>query len=209
MRAGTVADEPKQETEEAKGDLFEMRRLESLSNTIFGVAMTLLAYDAPKAGHFAGPPAWSDLYHAYAGRLSGLVLSFIIAGMFWFSHHRRLARQPYGSPWVVILNLLFLLTIILLPVINGLYSNFGMNGAVAVVYGLHLTAIASLNALLWWLATRGSVHYEFAGSLFPLLAIVLGTIVALFAPQDAQYFWYLAFGGFAVRQFLRSRGTHG
>jgi hypothetical protein len=30
-------------------DHFEMRRLESLSNTIFGVAMTLLAYDLPKA----------------------------------------------------------------------------------------------------------------------------------------------------------------
>jgi hypothetical protein len=29
--------------------LFEMRRLEMLSNTIFGVAMTLLAYDLPKA----------------------------------------------------------------------------------------------------------------------------------------------------------------
>jgi len=27
--------------------LFEMRRLEALSNTIFGVAMTLLAYDLP------------------------------------------------------------------------------------------------------------------------------------------------------------------
>jgi hypothetical protein len=31
----------------ANFDLFEMRRLESLSNTIFGVAMTLLAYDLP------------------------------------------------------------------------------------------------------------------------------------------------------------------
>ena len=47
---------------EADCDLFEMRRMESLSNTIFGVAMTLLAYDAPKAGHFDGPPDWSDLY---------------------------------------------------------------------------------------------------------------------------------------------------
>jgi hypothetical protein len=58
-----------------KSDLFEMRRLESLSNTIFGVAMTLLAYDLPKAGQFQGPPDWADLYHAYAGRLSGLALS--------------------------------------------------------------------------------------------------------------------------------------
>ena len=30
-------------------DHFEMRRLEALSNTIFGVAMTLLAYNFPKA----------------------------------------------------------------------------------------------------------------------------------------------------------------
>ena len=190
---------------EAKGDLFEMRRLESLSNTIFGVAMTLLAYDAPKAGQFAGPPNWSDLYHAYAGRLSGVVLSFIIAGVFWFSHHRRLARQPYGSRTVTLLNLIFLLTIILLPVTNGLYGTYGMSGAVAVVYGIHLTFIASLNALLWWFATRGSLHYEFAGSLFPVLMIVAGTIVAWFAPQDAQYFWYLAFGGLLMRRIFRGK----
>jgi uncharacterized membrane protein len=199
-----VADEQQRQTE-ADDDLFEMRRLESLSNTIFGVAMTLLAYDAPKAGHFAGPPDWSDLYHAYQGRLSGLALSFIIAGVFWFSHHRRLARQPYGSRLVVILNLLFLLSIILLPVTNGLYGNFGMSGAVAVVFGAHLTVIASLNALLWWLATRGSVHFELAGALFAVLVILPGTIVAWFAPQDAQYFWYLAFGGLLMRRFFRGR----
>ena len=64
---------------------FEMRRLESLSNTIFGVAMTLLAYDLPKSGQFASAPDWADLYHLYAGRLSALVLSFIIAGLFWFT----------------------------------------------------------------------------------------------------------------------------
>lgn len=96
---------------ESNSDHFEMRRLESLSNTIFGVAMTLLAYDLPKAG-FERLPSWTDLYHLYAARLSGLVLSFIIAGIFWFGHHRRLARQPYGSRNVVFLNLLFLLSII-------------------------------------------------------------------------------------------------
>ena len=197
-----MADEAQNQTE-AKGDLFEMRRLESLSNTIFGVAMTLLAYDAPKAGQFAGPPDFSDLYHAYAGRISGLMLSFIIAGVFWFSHHRRLARQPFGSRAVVILNLIFLLTIILLPVTNGLYGTYGMSGAVAVVYGIHLTAIASLNALLWWFATRGSLHFELAGSLYSVAMIVLGTIVAWFAPFDAQYFWYLAFGGILMRRLFR------
>jgi hypothetical protein len=41
---------------ELKPDQFEMRRLESLSNTIFGVAMTLLAYDLPKAAVFTSAP---------------------------------------------------------------------------------------------------------------------------------------------------------
>ena len=34
-------------------DHFEMRRLESLSSTIFRVAMTLLAYDLPRAAQFS------------------------------------------------------------------------------------------------------------------------------------------------------------
>ena len=185
-----------------------MRRLESLSNTIFGVAMTLLAYDLPKTGQFAQLPGWADLYHAYAGRLSGLALSFIIAGVFWFSHHRRLARQPMCGRGVVMLNLIFLLSIILLPVSNGLYGNYGMSGAVSVLYGLHLTVIAALNAWLWWLATR-RLYPDFAAAFFPVLMLLPGTIVAAFAPQYAQYFWYLAFGSLLVRRLLRDETTQG
>ena len=100
--------------------LFEMRRLEALSNTIFGVAMTLLAYDLPKASTFTTAPVWIDLVRAYAQPLIALMISFIVAGLFWFSHHRRLAVAPEGSRSEVFLNLIFLLLIILLPVTNGL-----------------------------------------------------------------------------------------
>jgi hypothetical protein len=70
------------ESDQVESDLFEMRRLESLSNTIFGVAMTLLAYGLPQAAHFEHMPDWADLYQAYSGRLGGMMLSFIIAGLF-------------------------------------------------------------------------------------------------------------------------------
>ena len=196
-------------------DHFEMRRLESLSNTIFGVAMTLLAYDLPKAGEFKNLPGWTDpagdlikslpdwtdLYHLYSGRLAGLVLSFIIAGLFWLSHHRRLARYPHGSRGVVILNLFFLLSIILLPVTNGLYGSYRLSSAVAVLYGLHLTTIASLNAALWWFATRdGKRHPEFWAAVFPIMVFLPCTGVALYAPQYVTYFWFIAFGGLLVRR---------
>jgi uncharacterized membrane protein len=190
---------------EIKPDQFEMRRLESLSNTIFGVAMTLLAYGLPNAAHFYAAPNWNDLYHAYAGRLTGMMMSFIIAGVYWFSHQRRLARQPLGGRGEVMLNLLFLLSIILLPVTNGLYGTYAITGAVSVLYGLHLIVIAGLNALLWRMATSSEpgLHPEFAASVFPLLVFVPGTIVAAFAPRYAIFFWLLGFGGLLVRRFFR------
>ena len=140
--------------------LFEMRRLEALSNTIFGVAMTLLAYDLPKASRFANAPDWMDLVGAYAQPVIALMISFIVAGVFWLSHHRRLAFAPEGSRGVVFLNLIFLLSIVMLPVTNGLYGVYRLDSVVAVSYGFHLTVIASLNALLWFLALRGRRNPE-------------------------------------------------
>ena len=85
------------------------------------------------------------------------------------------------------LNLLFLLSIILLPVTNGLYGNYGMSGAVAVLYGLHLTAIAGLNALLWRLALGSGYHPELLAASFPVLVFIPGTIVAAFEPRYATF----------------------
>jgi uncharacterized membrane protein len=189
-------------------ELFEMRRLEMLSNTIFGVAMTLLAYDLPKAGAFANLPNWTDLFHLYIAKLSALVLSFIIAGLFWFSHHRRLARQPEAGKGIVILNLLFLLSIILLPVTNGLYGNYRLAPTVAMLYGIHLSIIAGLNALLWWLCRPHNWH-EVAGAIFPVLVFVPGTVIAAFFPQYVQYFWGLAFLALVVRRFTAPKGEEG
>src|ERR1700687_545332 len=129
-----------------------MRRLEALSNTIFGVAMTLLAYDLPKASRFANAPAWMELVDAYAQPVIALMISFIVAGVFWLSHHRRLTFAPEGSRGEVFLNLIFLLSIVMLPVTNGLYGVYRLHNVVAVKYGLHLTTISRLSTLLCGLA---------------------------------------------------------
>jgi len=174
--------------------LFEMRRLEMLSNTIFGVAMTLLAYDLPKASSFKQAPSWIDVLNVYAQPVIALMISFIVAGLFWFSHHRRLSVAPEASRGIVFLNLFFLLAIIILPVTNGLYGSYRLDGVVAVIYGFHLLVIASLNAVLWVLALRGrSDPHLMATALFPVFVFVLGTAVALLAPRIAQFVWCLAF----------------
>src|SRR6188474_3533721 len=129
-----------------------MRLLWRLCNTFFGVAMTLVAYDLPKASSITSSPGWIDLLNVYAQPVIALMISFIVAGMFWFSHHRRLAVAPEGSRGEVFLNLIFLMSIIILPVTNGLYGVYRLDSIVAVIYGVHLTFVATLNALLWLLA---------------------------------------------------------
>ena len=166
-----------------------------LSNTIFGVAMTLLAYDLPKAGSFKSAPRWIDILNVYAQPVIALAISFVVAGLFWFSHHRRLAVAPEASRGVVFLNLLFLLSIIILPVTNGLYGSYRLDGVIAVIYGIHLLTIATLNGLLWILALRGRSEPQLmATALFPILVFVIATAVALVSPQISQFTWCLAFG---------------
>jgi uncharacterized membrane protein len=132
--------------------LFDMRRLEALSNTVFGVAMTLLAYDIPKGQVFTVAPNWTAIWHAYSSHLSTLLLSFGVAGIFWFSHQRRLAYAPEASRLAVIVNLLFLLSIILLPVTTRLYGTYPDAGDIIALYGLHLMLISAINVLLWFIA---------------------------------------------------------
>jgi uncharacterized membrane protein len=115
--------------------------------------------------------------------------------MFWFSHHRRLAVAPEGSRGEVFLNLIFLLSIIILPVTNGLYGTYRLDSVVAVVYGVHLTFVATLNALLWLLALRGRGDPELlATAIFPVFVLLVGTGVACVAAPVAQFTWCLAFG---------------
>jgi uncharacterized membrane protein len=175
-------------------ELFEMRRLESLSNTIFGVAMTLLAYDLPKVSGMTTAPSWSDILHTYAHPVLALMLSFVIAGLFWVSHHRRLIMAPEAGRGTVFLNLLFLMSIIVLPVTNGLYGSYRDSSVVAVIYGAHLTVIALLNAVLWHVAVAGrNERHIRVPSIFPVIVFMTGTAVAFFAPLWANLIWCLGF----------------
>ena len=74
-----------------------------------------------------------------------------------------------------------------------------MSSAVAVLFGMHLTAIASLNAWLWWIVV-GGWRREFVAALSPILVLVSGTIVAGIAPQYASYLWLFAFGALLIRR---------
>jgi uncharacterized membrane protein len=189
-------------------DLFEMRRLEALSNTIFGVAMTLLAYNFPRGQILNDAPVWSAIWVAYKSQLIALLISFVVAGMFWISHQRRLAFQPHATRPVLYLNMLFLLSIILLPVTTGLYGTYGNTHDIVVLYSCHLIVLAGSNGFLWLLAglQRGQPSVA-AGMAFTTIVFVLATLFAFIAPQTyiAQSLWSCAFATPILDGFFERR----
>jgi uncharacterized membrane protein len=179
--------------------LFEMRRMEALSNTIFGVAMTLLAYQAPRDRLVTPDPKWADIWHSYGSHLSALLLSFIVAGMFWYSHQRRLAYAPEVNRLEVLLNLLFLLSIIVLPVTTGLLGSYMTSADVTALYGFNLTLISALNTVLWVIAAAPRRDWlAIVAPAFPTVVFVFASILGLFAPHLAPMVWPLAFVAPAV-----------
>jgi uncharacterized membrane protein len=176
------------------GGHFELRRLEQLSNTVFGVAMTLLAYQAPREKFNSPDPLWREIWHLYGAYFSALLLSFIIAGMFWYSHQRRLTYATHGSRPEVLVNLLFLLSIILLPVTCGLFGNNYDSRNVTTLYGLNLFLIAAFNTLLWAMAVAPRRDWwSLTTPLFAFAAFAIALLTSLIDPLWPRYIWNLAF----------------
>jgi uncharacterized membrane protein len=187
---------------------FEMRRLEALSNTIFGVAMTLLAFQIPKDLLGTNVPNFGTIWHVYETRLFALLLSFTVAGIFWFSHQRRLAYAPHADRIAVLVNLLFLLSIILLPVTSGLYGTYSDVADVIALYGFHLTLISALNVVLWLIAAAPRRDWlMIGGPAFSTLILLLASIVALLAPNVTKFVLPLAFLAPVVSFLLERKGN--
>lgn len=185
---------------------FEMRRLEALSNTIFGVAMTLLAYDLPRRQLSADVPDWATLWAAYGSPLLALLLGFIIAGLFWYSHHRRLVYAPEGSRLAFVGNLLFLLSIVALPMSTGLFGRYPNAPDVIAMFALHLVVISILNLILWLLAVSPRGDWDMlAAPALVAVVFAVGLAVALVSPLSAPYVWNLAFVAPVLAAFLERR----
>lgn len=163
-------------------DQFDLRRMEALSNTIFGVAMTLLAYDIPKLLQNVDPSDLGSIARALTLRVIVITLSFAVAGVFWFSHLRRIAHRPDGDGFVVALNLFFLLTIILLPASTTLIASGTDSPISARIYSAHMLVASAINALLWIAATRGADRLMASAALY-------GCVI--FAGALAASFWSL------------------
>ena len=169
-------------------------RLANLSDTIFGVAMTLAATTLLPSVE-AHKVSVLDMLRDMNGDLITVVLSFAISARYWVSQQQRLAMSASVTPRQTWLHLVFLFLIVLVPISTSLPKLAGsgaLRGSV-MIYGVHLVLIALVNLLLWIEVHRSVVaHQPIVRSFLALLFFLAALAVGALRPDLALYFWIAA-----------------
>jgi uncharacterized membrane protein len=179
-------------------------RLASLSDTMFGVAMTLVVTTLlPSMQAHTGP--LPDLLPAIRGELITVVLSFAISARYWITQQQRLAMTGVPTQLQTLLHLIFLFLIVLIPITTSLPGLTGGSARVisVTIYGVHLLLIALVNLALWITVHRAAAAHEqvMRSSLAAgLLAVAL--VVGVFRPADAMYVWFVVFAAPALGRVM-------
>jgi uncharacterized membrane protein len=92
-------------------------RLESFSDGVFAVAITLLALNLTVEGPGHGTPLLHQLGHHWPSFVA-YVISFFTIGIIWVNHHVLIANIAVVNRTLLFLNLLLLLIIVAIPFVT-------------------------------------------------------------------------------------------
>jgi uncharacterized membrane protein len=182
----------------------ELGRVTALSDSIFAVAMTLLVLEL----HVPDLPA-QHTQAELAASLDALwpqyvtcVVSFLVVGEFWLAHRQTLGAMRRVDQRFLALNLLFLLSITVVPFQTAILGRYWNEQVAVQVYAAFFSLTASLDGALWGYATyrRRLVDETVTASLIAhrtvTVLLVAGIFVAsigiaAWSPTVAELSWVL------------------
>lgn len=177
-----------------------LERLVFFSDAVYAIAITLLVIDLrlpPGGGEMSSSELAAALWTMWPQFFS-YVLSFLVIGSLWVSHHRKFRYINGFDGRLVWINLLTLMVIAFIPFPTSVLAESG-NATATILYAGTIVAASLLAVLLWWHATtRGFVRSSippavrrggFVGPLLPALVFGVSILIAFYNDDWAKYFW--------------------
>jgi uncharacterized membrane protein len=142
-----------------KHTIFTKSRVETLSDGIFAIAMTLLVttLEVPKSAPGLSPATLDVLIASNVYELGAFFLSFILLAIFWWSQHERYHHIHYLDRTLIVLTFSSLIFVALLPFSTDLIGNFPAYPHVAVIFELNLLLIGLLTYGMWFYTSNDQV----------------------------------------------------
>jgi uncharacterized membrane protein len=189
-----------QEDDEGGGEGLALGRTLALSDGIFAIAMTLLAFQIqPPDLHGSEIHHLASVLGALGNRYFVYVLSFAVIGTLWLAHHRIFRNVRRADEALMSLNVLFLMAVAALPFPSAVMGLYGSERTAVVLYASSMAVAGSLLGALLLIArqrrllTPEAAQEGIVASLWNSAATVavftLSIPVALVAPTVAPYTW--------------------
>src|SRR5579871_4149432 len=125
-------------------------RLEAFSDGVFAIVITLLILDVRFP---ADKPLTLETLRGMAPHVLAFVLSFIIVGVYWVSHHNMLHFIKQVDRQLLWLNLVLLLVIVFIPFPAALLGQHLDSKLAVALYGGNLMLVNAAGTAMWLYAT--------------------------------------------------------
>ena len=183
---------------------WSLQRIESLSDGVFAVAMTLLLVMEPAVprsiSDLRAHPTFGDVLELLP-HFRGVAASFFVTAMIWIGHHqlfRSLVRGDLGLVW---LNFLLLFGVAIQPITTNLLGGFEQ--PMVVVYTANMVFVSAILFFMWAYALIGrrlverSIDSRYARAMLFRTAVgpclfFTSIPVSFFSTTLAVLIWFLA-----------------
>jgi uncharacterized membrane protein len=128
-------------------------RLESFSDGVFAIAITLLVLELRLPSHLPGLPLSAsqqarDLWSIWP-QYAVYFISFATIGTMWINHHAVLKNAQRVTHGIVLSNLLLLAFVSFLPFATEVLARYGVTNVAIVYYGIVMSLISVAYLLLY------------------------------------------------------------
>ena len=184
----------------ARGESVE--RPTFFSDAVFAIAMTLLVIELHVPDVPAGelPVALQEMLPEYLT----FMLSFVVIGAAWMSHHRKFRMIARHDQNLLRLNLLMLLVVASIPFPTALLGHYGDTLAAVVIYAAVIATSGLLMTSVWVYAwRRGLTAPALERDVFrfmllqsvavPIVFLLSIPVAVLFGPTAGELSWIAAF----------------
>ena len=135
-------------------------------------------------------------------KLISFLITFLLIGIYWMRHLRVFRYIKRFNARLLILNLLFLFSIVILPFTSNLVGSYAQLVMPIVLYALNAAAVGFLMHIIWWYASSGHqlidaslprpvIRSISAGSLGSPISFLISIPVAYINPQWAPVVWWI------------------
>jgi len=202
--------------------IFDKNRVDTLTDGVFAIAMTLLitGLDIPTIGGIITSGTVDTVILNLIPDFIHYIIAFVLLANFWWAHHLRSHYLQGVNRKMIFLNMVTLLFVGLVPFSTNLVGDFPLNAHAALIFEINLLGLGLLSVLQWNLVIESGICQKKNADqkmlslgkeesyIFPILSFIAIVLSLVSVPWSA-FIYFIAPVYIVAMQWRETRSLHG